>query len=301
MPDGQDNVMFTPKPQNPALAAMFILCASAFIAAATLLAKAVGTDMLGPPLHALQISHGRFLFASVVVGSAGLILRPTFTRIHWRLHIGRTVFGWMGITLIFAAVAFIPMADATAITFVNPVFAMILAIPLLGEKVGPVRWLAAAIALTGALILLRPTPDSFQPAALLALAAAFVTGMELIFIKKLSGLERVLQILIINNLIGLGIATFAVIPVWQMPTTMQWFGLAGVGSMMACAQVFFINGMARADASFVAPFSYAVLVFAALYDFAIFDAVPDWISVLGAGIIMSGALLLAIREGRVRP
>lgn len=204
-------------------------------------------------------------------------------------------------TLIFAAVAYIPMADATEITFVNPVFAMILAIPLLGEKVGPVRWLAAAIALCGALILLRPTPDSFQPAALLALAAAFVTGMELIFIKKLSGLERVLQILIVNNLIGLGIATVAALPVWQIPTAMQWLGLAGVGSIMACAQVFFINGMARADASFVAPFSYAVLVFAALYDYAIFDAVPDWISVLGAAVIMSGALLLAVREGRIKP
>lgn len=278
-----------------------ILCASAFIAAATLLAKALGTETLGPPLHALQISHGRFVFAFAAVGCAALALRPTLTKIHWRLHIGRTVFGWMGVTLVFAAVAYIPMADATAITFVNPVFAMILAIPLLGEKVGPVRWLAAAIALTGALILLRPTPDSFQPGALLALGAAFVTGIEMIFIKKLTGVERVLQILIINNLIGLGIASVAVIPVWQMPTSMQWLGLAGVGIMMACAQVFFINGMARADASFVAPFSYAVLVFAALYDFAIFDAVPDWISVLGAGVIISGALLLAIREGRVRP
>lgn len=293
--------MFVPKPQNPALAATMILCASAFIAAATLLAKALGTGMIGPPLHALQISQGRFLFATVIVCSAALILRPKFTRIHWRLHVGRTLFGWLGITLIFAAVAYIPMADATAISFVNPVFAMILAIPLLGEKVGPIRWLAAAIALIGALILLRPTPDSFQPAALLAVAAAFVAGMELIFIKKLSGLERVLQILVVNNLIGLCISTVAMLPVWQMPTPMQWVGLAGVGSMMACAQVFFINGMARADASFVAPFSYAVLVFAAIYDFAVFDVVPDWISVLGATIIMSGALLLALREGRVRP
>lgn len=292
--------MFTPKPQNPRLAAVMIVCASGFIAAATLLAKVLGTGVGGEPLHALQISHGRFLFAAIGVCSVALVLRPTFSRIHWRLHVGRTVFGWGGITLIFAAVAYIPMADATAITFVNPVFAMILAIPLLGEKVGPVRWLAAAIALAGALILLRPTPDSFQPAALLALAAAFMTGLELIFIKKLSGLERVLQILVINNLIGLTIATVAVIPVWQMPTAMQWVSLAGVGGLMACAQVFFINGMARADASFVAPFSYAVLVFAAIYDFAIFDVVPDWVSILGACVIISGALLLAVREGRIK-
>lgn len=297
----QSDNAFTPKAQNPALAAVMILCASAFIAASTLFAKALGTGTMGPPMHALQISHARFLFAFIIMGSAVLVLRPKFTRIHWRLHIGRTACGWMGATLIFASVAYIPMADATAISFVNPVFAMVLAIPILGEKVGPVRWLAAAIALAGALILLRPTPDSFQPAALLALAAAFITGLELMFMKKLAGAERVLQILFINNLIGLGIASIATLPVWQIPTAMQWFGLAGVGITMACAQVFFINGVARADASFVAPFSYAVLVFAAFYDFAVFAAVPDLVSILGAGVIVSGALLLAVREGRVRP
>ncbi|MBV1925569.1 MAG: DMT family transporter [Rhodobacteraceae bacterium] len=293
--------MFTPKPQNPALAAILILCASAFIAASTLFAKALGTGQMGPPIHALQISQARFMFAFIIMGSAVLIMRPKLTRVHWGLHIGRTTCGWIGSTLIFASVAYIPMADATAISFVNPVFAMILAIPILGEKVGPIRWLAAAIALTGALILLRPNPDSFHPAALLALAAAFIIGIELMFMKKLAGAERVLQILFINNLIGLAIASFAAQPFWQIPTDIQWVGLAGVGISMACAQVFFINGIARADASFVAPFSYAVLVFAAVYDFAVFDAVPDWITILGAGVIVLGGLLLAVREARFRP
>ena len=185
------------------------------------------------------------------------------------------------------------MADATAISFLNPVFAMALAIPLLGEKVGPVRWAAAAIALSGAMVLLRPTPASFQPEALLALASAVVIGMELIFIKKLAGLEAPFQILLINNAVGLAIASVAVWPVWQTPEPMQWVGLAAVGIFMACAQVCFINGIARADASYVAPFSYATLVFAALYDFLVFDVVPDWVTWLGAGVILSGALMLA--------
>jgi drug/metabolite transporter (DMT)-like permease len=69
---------------------------------------------------------------------------------------------------------------------------------------------------------------------------------------------------------------------------------------MATAQALFVNGMARADASFVAPFSYATLIFATLYDFAVFDVMPDGISVLGAVIILTGALLLALREGQLR-
>ncbi|WP_058282557.1 DMT family transporter [Ruegeria denitrificans] len=290
----------TPVRQNPALAAMLIVTASAFIAATTLLAKALGTGTLGPALHPMQISHGRFLFAFLVIVSSVGVLRPRLSRPHWGLHIGRTSFGWVGITLMFASVAFIPVADATAISFLNPVFAMVLAIPLLKEGVGPWRWLAAAVALTGALILLRPTPASFQPAALLALTAAAVIGMELIFIKKLSGREIPIQILLINNALGLTIASVAVSFVFQMPTPEQWGALVAIGVLMACAQACFVNGMARADASFVAPISYATLIFAAFYDFAVFDVIPDIVSQIGSAIILTGGLILVWRETRVR-
>ncbi|ATF17661.1 DMT family transporter [Phaeobacter gallaeciensis] len=286
--------------QNPALAAALILLATVFIAGTTLVAKALGTDAMGAPLHPLQISFGRFTFAFLAISVIVGLRRPTFVRPHWALHIGRTSFGWMGVTLMFASVAYIPLADATAITFLNPVFGMLLAIPLLGERVGPWRWAAAVIALMGAMILLRPTPASFQPASLLALAAAAVMGLELIFIKRLAGRERPLQILWLNNLLGTLIACTAVIAVWQQPTAEQWGLMAILGAMMACAQGCFINGMARADASFVAPFSYATLIFAALYDFAIFAEAPDAITVLGAVIILAGAALLAWREGRQR-
>ncbi|MEX0282860.1 MAG: DMT family transporter [Arenibacterium sp.] len=292
--------MFEPKANNPVLAASLITLATAFIAGTTLLAKALGTDALGPALHPMQISHGRFIFAFAVISTAVMVMRPDLRRPHWRLHLGRTSFGWLGVTLMFASVAYIPMSDATAIAFLNPVFAMMLAIPLLGERVGRIRWSAAAIALIGALILLRPTPDSFQPAALLAFCAALVMGMELIFIKKLSGREPVLKILFFNNLIGVCIASLAVIAVWQNPTGLQWLALAGVGSLMACAQAAFVGGMARADASFAAPFSYATLIFAVIYDFLGFGQIPDAVSVVGASIILGGALLLALREGWLR-
>lgn len=292
--------MFTPPAHNPPLAAALILAASAMIAVTTLLAKALGTGALGPALPALQISHGRFLFAFLVIGTAVAVLRPRFGAVHWRLHLGRTSLGWGGITLLFASVAFIPMTDATAISFLNPVFCMVFAIPLLGEKVGPWRWLAAVIALSGALILLRPSPASVQPGALLALAAAAVIGGELILIKLLSGREVPLQVLFFNNLLGMCIATIAVAPVWQMPTPEQWAALAGIGGFMAAAQACFVNAMARAEASFVAPFSYATLIFATVYDGAAFGTWPDGVSITGAGIILAGALLLALRESRAK-
>lgn len=291
--------MFSPRAQNPALAIAFMLLATVFIAATTLIAKTLGTEAGGAPLHPLQISHGRYLFAwFAVVGIVAATGTPLRTR-NLRLHATRALFGWAGVSLMFASVAFIPLSDATAISFLNPVFAMILAIPLLGERVGPIRWASAAIAMLGAAILLRPGPATFQPEALLALGAAFVLGVEIVAVKVLSGREPGMQILFYSNTIGLAFASAAVLPVWVAPSPWQWGGLAAIGLLMAAAQLCYVNALARADASLVVPFSYATLVFAALYDFAVFNVLPDGVSLIGAGIIIAGAALLAWREARL--
>jgi hypothetical protein len=87
--------MYAAKQNNPALAAALIGAATAFIAATTLLAKMLGTDTLGPPLHPLQISHGRFLFAFVSIAMIATAVRPVLGKPHWGLHIGRTLAGWV--------------------------------------------------------------------------------------------------------------------------------------------------------------------------------------------------------------
>ena len=293
---------FTPLKPDNAVAALCIAGATAFIALSTLFAKTLTTGMMGPALSPFQVSFGRFVFALAFFACATAVLRPRITRPHWGLHLARTGCGWGGVTLMFAAVAFIPMADATALTFTSPVFTLIFAVLLLGERVGWVRWTAVALALTGAAVLLRPTPATFQPAALLALGAAVAMGTENIWIKKLTRREGRLQILLVNNMIGVCIAGTAALAIgWTAPTYAQWGALAGVGLSMAVAQSLYINGMARADASYVAPFNYGALVFAAIFDAVIFGAVPDWVSWLGAAVIVAGALLLALREGRKRP
>ena len=285
---------------NARLAVLLMLTATFFIASSTLMAKLASDPRFGTPLHPLQISHGRFFFAFLLISSVVLARRQRIVAPALKLHAARSFLGWSGVTLMFTAVAFIPMADATAISFLNPVFAMVFAIPLLGERVGPIRWSAAGIAFVGALILLRPSPASFEFGALFALGAALFMGLEVILIKQLSGREAPLQILFVNNAIGLTIASLAVLPVWAMPTPAQWLVLAGVGSAMACAQFFFVSAMARAEASYVAPFAFTTLIFAAAYDAALFSTWPDAITALGAVIILSGAGLLAWRESQLK-
>ncbi|MEO0938114.1 MAG: DMT family transporter [Pseudomonadota bacterium] len=292
--------MYAAKSQNNALAAVLVSVATAFIAGTTLLAKALGSEAFGAPVHPVQIVWGRFVFAFIGFALAYAVFRPAMQRPHLGLHVLRTSGGFAGLVLMFAAVNYVPLADATAISFLNPVFGMFFAIVLLGERVGKWRWLAAAIALSGMLILLRPTPGSFQPAALLALGAAVILGFELNIIKLLTRRENPFSILIVNNAIGVGMATLAVLWIWQMPTGPQWAMMAALGLMMGVAQACFINAMARADASFVAPFSYGTLIFAAFYDALFYGVIPDWVTVTGAVIIVAGALLLAWREGRAR-
>lgn len=277
-----------------------ILIASALVAATTLIAKALGTDALGPALHPTQVTAGRFVFAFSTLIVIAPFLKLRFVNVPWRPHIMRTTFGFLGVSCMFAAASQMPLGEATAISFLSPIAAMMLAIPLLGEKVGPIRWSAAGISCIGALILIRPGMDAFQIAAVIALAAAVFMGFEIIFIKRLSGREPAIRILFINNMLGVILSVFAASFFWQSPTSEQWWFLIAIGCVMVIAQSFYIQAMKFADASFVVPFSYATLVFATLYDFAVFDVIPDSISMLGALVIIMGALFLAFRERQLR-
>jgi drug/metabolite transporter (DMT)-like permease len=275
-----------------------MVAAAALIAGTTLLAKALGTVALGTPLHPFQITFGRFLFAAIAVAAVVAFLRPRIDAARWPLHLGRVLCGWAGVTLMFAAVATIPLVEATAISFLNPIVAMALAVPLLGERVGPIRWMAAAIAVAGALLLLRPGGGVIAPGALLALGAALALGTEVLFIKRLTRTETTLAILAFSNGIGLVISSGTAATVWQAPSPGQWGAMAGLGLAMAAAQLCFASSLARAEASFVTPFGYLTLVFAGLYDAVLFGIVPDAVGWAGAGMIVAGAALLAWREGR---
>ncbi len=288
-----------PAPRRETLRAIgAMLAAAALIAVTTLLAKVLGRGLTGPELHPLQVSAGRFGFAFLALLPVLAWRYPGFRGAAWPLHLGRSLCGWGGVTSLFAAAALMPLAEATAISFLSPLCTMLLAILLLGERVGVWRWSAAGLALVGALVLIRPGSAAFQPAALIALLAAGLMGLEAIFIKRLAGREPPVRILVINNAIGAGVAATAAAFVWTAPAPAQWGLLALLGVTMVTAQAFFIQAMKRADASYVMPFFYATLIFAALYDLALFGERPELAALGGALLIVTGALLLAWRERR---
>ena len=274
-----------------------IVVASFFIAFTTVMAKGLaGRFEAEQALHPMQVSFGRFFFAALVWSTLWVLTRQKFERVNWQLHAGRVIFGYATSLGIFWASSLMVLADATAISFLSPAVTLVLAMLFLGERVRWVRWSAVAIMILGSLILLRPGTSAFQPAALIALAAALVGGGEAIFIKLLTRKERLIQILFLNNLIGLVLATALASLVWVWPGPVQWAQLASVGFGMAVAQALFTWGMSRADASVIMPFIYSSLLFATVMDFWLFGDLPNFWAAVGAVTIVIGGAFLALRE-----
>ena len=277
---------------------LLAVTASLCFAGSTFLSKLLGSGFYGDALHPLQVAHSRFAFGLLTAMLLFLASRRHVVRPHWRLHLLRSTLGWLGIAILFTGVIYIPASDAVALTFLNPIFAMMLAVLILHERVGKHRWTAAIIAFCGGVLLIRPEAAGMNPVALLCLGGAALIGLEIVVIKMLSLREDVFQILLINNAIAATVATIPLFFTFEMPNAAQWGALAAVGVVMVTGQMLFLFAMRSSDASLVAPFIYATLIFVMLFDFGVLGVVPDLISLAGATIIICCGSYIAIREHR---
>ncbi|MEM7058043.1 MAG: DMT family transporter [Pseudomonadota bacterium] len=272
-----------------------MLGACILLAGTTLMAKMLGSGSDGLGLHPLQITSGRFVFAWFAIAGVAAAMRPDFKGMSWANHVARSLLGFASGTCLFAAAALMPLASATALSFLSPLITMVCAMIFLAERVGPWRWSAAVIALIGAFVLTGPGSETFQWAALIAIAAALFMGVEGIFIKRLSDTEPPVRILFVNNSIGAIVAVTAALFVWQWPTTDGWLLLAALGLTMVTAQAMFIQAMKRGDASFLVPLWYMVLVIAGVFDYAVFSVIPSVQAMIGAALIVCGAIIISLR------
>ena len=275
---------------------LLAVLASFFFASSTFLSKLLGNGEWGDALNPLQIAHARFAFGLMTAVALAVFFGPRLTRPHFKLHVLRSACGWAGIAILFTGVLYIPASDAVALTFLNPIFAMVFAVKILMERIDNQRWWAAAIALFGGILLIRPEANGLNPIALLCIFGAIIIGVEIVVIKLLTLREGVFQILVINNAIAVLLASIPLIFVFMMPTASQCLALTAVGITMVIGQLLFLFAMKAVDASIVSPFIYSTLIFVGTLDYFILDVQPDAISLLGGALIIASGSYIALRE-----
>ncbi len=197
------------------------------------------------------------------------------------------------------AIAAIPLAEATAITFAAPLLATIGSSLILGETVRLRRWSAIVVGFVGVLIILRPGASIIQPGAVWALGAALLFAVNALVIKSMTRTEDP-QRIVAWTAILLSVTTFPLaLSEWTAMTADAWVLAVALGLFGTVGHLCMTRSLATADASFVMPFDYARLPFVAVIGFMAFAEVPDLWTWTGAIVITGAALYVARREAQL--
>lgn len=219
-------------------------------------------------------------------------------------HIGsymvRVVLGLVAMTAWFSALAYLPVGEATAISFLTPLFATVGAAFLLGEIVRWRRWTATLVGFAGALIILRPGLAEVTLGTWLALGAAVAMAAATLMIKRLSDRDDSEKVVLISVLMQTPVAAIPAWFVWQWPSAELWLVLAAMGGLGMIGHVTLSRAFAAADASLVMGADFARLPFAVLFGFVLFGELIDLWTWVGAAVIFGASLYNARRERQVR-
>ena len=202
--------------------------------------------------------------------------------------------------LMVTALSRIPLADANAIFLLIPLIVTALSVPLLGERVGVRRWGAVVVGFAGALIVVRPGTDVFDPWALFALGAATSFSLVQLMTRSLSKDDDAMTTLIYTSAVGAVVCSFVVPFTWPapdaMPVLVDWIWILCTGVFGAVGHFALIKAMQHASASTISPFTNTGLIWAVLLGLIVFGDFPDVWTFAGAAIIVGSGLYIWHRE-----
>lgn len=257
---------------------------------------------------------GRHLPSQEIVGARALVslalsyamvrragLSPWGT--HRRLLLMRGFLGYLALTCVFHAVTTLPLADATVIQYLYPVFTAVLATAFLGERPTVAIAAAGAASLVGITLVAKPSvlfgslataPNPVDVA--IAVAGAFFTSVAYVGVKKLTALEHPLVIVFYFPLVTLPATLPAILHAPVMPRGWDWALLAAIGVATQFGQVWLTRGLQHETATRATALTYLQVVFAATWGALFFAEIPDGLSVAGALLVVSGAFALALQR-----
>lgn len=219
--------------------------------------------------------------------------------VRWRNQFWRGLCFLVSTFSIITALSLMTIADATAITFISPLFIVALSGPLLGERVGLKRWIVTIIGFLGVLIIAKPTPSTFQWAAFVALAAAVGSTARDMVTRHISAVESSNLTTFYSMVMAAmaGLLTMFFSP-WQWPTGADLWLFVLLAALNGGAHILMIESYRRAEASIVAPFRYSALVWAILFGYLMWGDIPDWWLITGSALVIGSGLYLFRHETR---
>ena len=213
------------------------------------------------------------------------------------IQVARGVLLGLATVIFFTALSHMPLAEASAIAFVLPLFVAVLAVPMLGERLEAPRLVAIFVGLIGVLVVMRPGTEAFTVYALFPLAMALVNALYQILTRKVAGVEPALTSLFYGSLVGAVMFTPVLPFAWLTPhDPFHWALLVVLGLLATVGHFILIRAFECAPASLLAPFVYTQLLWTILAGYLVFGDLPDRWALAGMAIIVASGLYLASRQ-----
>ncbi len=220
-------------------------------------------------------------------------------------HVWRGVMGTTAMGLGFAGLGYLPLPEVTAIGYAAPLLTVVFAAMFLGEEVRLFRIGAVFLGIAGVMIVLLPRLTVLNGevasqreafGAMLVLGGAVFASLAQVFVRKLVQTERTSAIVFWFSLTGSGLSLFTLPFGWVAPNLLQTATLIAAGLLGGLGQIFLTSSYREADASLIAPFDYASMIFALGIGYVIFDEVPTATMLGGAALVICAGILIIWRE-----
>ncbi|MDF1856316.1 DMT family transporter [Pseudooceanicola sp.] len=220
-------------------------------------------------------------------------------------HVLRGILGSLAMGSTFGAVLLLPLPEVTALGYAQPLLVVVFAFMFLHEKVGGYRFGAVIFGLIGVMVVMQPRltiadSDAVQTGAMLgvvlALLGALCGALSQIHIRNMVQVEQTSAIVFFFSLTSSAIALISLPFGWVLPSGWEWVVLISCGLVGGIGQILLTSAYRFADASLVAPFDYASMIFAVLIGYFLFSEVPTVQTLLGATLVISAGVAIILRE-----
>ena len=212
------------------------------------------------------------------------------------LHLKRCLAGLIALVAIFIALRNLPLATVVSISFAAPIFTTIFSIFMLNEKVGFYRWLAVIVGFVGIVIISEPGFSSLNFYYIYPIIFCLGLSYVAIAIRKLSSTEPVWLISFFFSFSIMILSFFSFYQNWILPSLIDLFLLSLIGILGGLANLWLSQSYKLSEVSLVTPLKYLALVFAIIFGYFIWDEVPTFKTLLGAGLVILSSFIIFRRE-----